>query len=209
MRHGVVAHSLFALLLLAGPVPVFAADVERGAAIARVGDTTISRDEFDQALGLAARRKFYHGKTPDVEMAQLQREVARSMVDNVLLVKEAKRRSLKADAASINKTLDEYEARYRTSEQWRTRRTALLPKLRTQLETESLLAQLRTAVQDVPQPDAAQLQTYYTANLDKFTEPERSRVSTILLKVDPSAPRPVWDKARADAATLVKKLRAG
>lgn len=210
-RHEIVAHLLFALALFAfgGSHGALTADAATSAVIARVGDVSISREEFEQALSNAARRKFYHGKTPDGEMAQLQREVANSMVDNVLLVREATRQGLKPDADSIKRTLAEYETRYRTSEQWQTRRATLLPKLQKQLETDSLLNRLRDKVQDVPQPDASQLQTYYAANLDKFTEPERSRVSTILLKVDPSAPRPVWDKARADAANLVKKLRGG
>lgn len=182
---------------------------QKAAIVARVGDTIIRRDEFDQALDIAARRKFYHGKTPDPEMAELQREVARTLVDDVLLLKEARNRGLKPDAESIKRTLGEYETRYRSSEQWQTRRAAMLPKLQKQLETDSLLQQLQAGVRNVAQPDAAQLQVFYAANLAKFTEPERSRVSTILLKVDPSASRQVWDAARGDAADLVRKLRGG
>ncbi|MBL0122578.1 MAG: peptidylprolyl isomerase [Betaproteobacteria bacterium] len=131
------------------------------------------------------------------------------MVDNVLLLKEAKRRGLKPDAATISRAIGEYETRYRASDQWQTRRTVLLPKLQKQLEADSLLQQLHTLVHDVAQPDAVQLKVFYDANLDKFTEPERSRVSTILIKVDPSSPKAVWDKARIEAAALVKKLRRG
>jgi parvulin-like peptidyl-prolyl isomerase len=210
-RHRMVARSLFALTLLAGAFsPSIASDsADKKNVVARVGDTSIGREEFDLALANAARRKFYHGKTPDGEMAALQREVAGNMVDNVLLLKEAKRLGLKPDAEPIKKTLSEYEARYKSSEQWQSKRAVLLPKLQKQLETDSLLQQLQTRVQSVGQPDAAQLQSYYAANLDKFTEPERSRVSTILLKVDPSSPRPVWDKTQTEATSLVKKLRAG
>jgi parvulin-like peptidyl-prolyl isomerase len=211
VRHLVVAHSLFlcAVLAIAGSQVALAAGVEKDAVVASVGDASITREEFEQALDMAARRKFYHGKTPDGEMAKLQRDVAQNMVDNILLVKEAKRRGLKPDLESIKRTIGEYEARYKTSEQWQARRALLLPKLQKQLETESLLKQLDEKVRDVAPPDAAQLQAYYKANPDKFTEPEQWRVSTILLKVDPSAPRAVWDKARADAAGLVKKLRTG
>ena len=216
-RHQVVARSLLALALLAGVgSPAFAAESTQptgvkslNGVVARVGDTSISRDEFDQALAMAARRKFYHGKTPDGEMAALQREVARNMVDNMLLLKEAKRQGLKPDPAPIKKALGEYETRYKSSEQWQSKRAVLLPKLQKQLETDSLLEQLQKKVSNVAPPDAAQLQSYYAANLDKFTEPERSRVSTILLKVDPSSLRPVWDKTRTEAEGMVKKLRAG
>ena len=173
-----------------------------GSVIAQVGDVSIKREEFEQALGLEARRKFYHGKTPEAEMAALQREVARKMVDDILLTKEAIRRGLKPDAEPIKRTIAEYETRYRSSEQWQVRRVTLLPKIQKQLETDSLLQQLRQKVQNVSQPDTAELQDYYNSNLEKFTEPERSRVSTILLKVDPLLPgrrgtkhdwkRPAW-----------------
>jgi parvulin-like peptidyl-prolyl isomerase len=206
-----LARSFFlcAFLAIADSRVAVAAGEGGGAVVASVGDASITREEFEQALDIAARRKFYHGKTPDGEMAKLQRDVAQSMVDNVLLVKEAKRRGLKPDTVSINRTISEYEARYKTSQQWQARRAALLPKLRKQLETESMIKRLDEKVRDVAPPDAAQLQAYYAANLDKFTEPEQWRVSTILLKVDPSSPRAVWDKARAEAASLAKRIRAG
>ena len=210
-RHRMVARSLLALLISAGAVSLaYAADSpDRRSVIARVGETSIGRDEFDQALGIAARRKFYHGKTPDGEMAALQREVARTMVDNVLLLKEAKRLGLKPDAESVKRTISEHETRYKASAQWQSTREVVLPKLQKQLEIDSLLLLLQNKVQSVAAPDAAQLQIFYAANLDKFTEPERSRVSTILLKVEPSSPRAIWDKTQAEAVAMVKKLRAG
>lgn len=209
VRRFTVSGSLLALAASVVSQAAIAASGDRNDVVARIGDTSISREEFDQALNIAARRKFYHGKTPDGEMAELQREVARNLVDNVLLVKEAKRLGLKPDAEPIKRTISEYETRYQASPQWQARRATLLPKLQKQLETDSLLQQLDNKVHDVAPPDAAQLQSFYAAHLDKFTEPERSRVSTILLKVEPSSPRPIWDKARGEAASLVKKLRAG
>jgi parvulin-like peptidyl-prolyl isomerase len=53
------------------------------------------------------------------------------------------------------------------------------------------------------------LRAYYAANPEKFTEPERFRVSSILLKVDPSAPAAAWDAAMAEAVGIVSRLRAG
>ena len=207
--HTALTFLTFVALASAFPQASIAASTDSAAVIARIGDTSINRAEFDQTLEIAARRKFYHGKVPDGAMAELQREVARSMVDNVLLVREARRRGFTPDVESVKRTISEYEARYKASEQWQTRRAALLPKLQKQLETDSLIQQIHKKIHDVAEPDAAQLQSYYAANLDKFAEPERARVSTILLKVEASALRPIWDKSRTEAADLVKKLRTG
>ena len=207
----VVPRTLLALALAAGVAThtVIAASADRGTVVARIGDISISREEFDQALSIAARGKFYHGKIPEGQMAILQREVAGKMVDNVLLLKEAKRRGLKPDTESIKQKISEYEARYKASPQWESKRSALLPMLQKQLETESMIGQLEGKVQDIAPPNSTQLQSFYTSNLDKFTEPERLRVSVILLKVDPSSPRAAWDNARAEALNLVKRLRGG
>lgn len=186
-----------------------AAPAQLDGAVARAGDVFISAEQYQQALDMAVRRKFYHGKVPESAIASLQREVIANLVDTALLAKEARRRGLKPDADSIKRILSEYETRYQSSAQWQSRRAVLLPQLRRQLETESLLQRLQSKVRNVAAPEASQLRTFYNANPDKFTEPERLRVSVILLKVDPSSPRAVWDKARGEAVSLVKQLRAG
>lgn len=176
---------------------------------ARVGDETISVQEFENAVAMAARRKFYHANVPPAQMAALQREVASELVDKILLAKEARKRGLRADGRRVEKTLAEYEQRYQASAQWQANRAALLPALRKHLEDEDLRNQLAQTVRAVTPPDARRVRQYYEQHPDKFTEPERSRVSLILLRVDPSSPREAWEKAARDGAALVKKLRAG
>ena len=40
-------------------------------------------------------------------------------------------------------------------------------------------------------------------------EPEKLRLSVIMLKVDPSSPKAAWDKARSEATALRKRIAAG
>jgi peptidyl-prolyl cis-trans isomerase C len=178
-------------------------------AFAKVGDTVITQQEFETAFAQAARSKFYHGKPPESAVAALQREVGQTMVDEVLLAKEARRRKLKPDYAEIVKTLDGYESRYRDSEQWKKNRTRMIPALRVKLERDSLLDQLRKSVKTVAEPTPRQLEQYWQDHKDKFTEPEQFRASMILLKIDPSSPQTKWDGAREEGAAIVKRLRGG
>ena len=53
------------------------------------------------------------------------------------------------------------------------------------------------------------MRAYYDANPEKFTEPEQFRVSTILLRVDPSAASSAWVAAMEEATAIVAELRAG
>ena len=61
----------------------------------------------------------------------------------------------------------------------------------------------------VPAPADADVEDYYRRHAEKFTEPERIRVSLVLLKIDPSSPRATWEAAKAEAGTLVESLRGG
>jgi peptidylprolyl isomerase len=202
-------NTMAALALTAALFVSLPASAQTDATFARVGDVTISRQEYESQVAVAARAKFYHGKTPDAEVVKLRREVGQRLIDSVLLEKEAQRRKIGPDSAEVQKTLDAYDARYASSAEWQSRRTELLPQLRKKLETESVRLKLETAVRDVPQPTPKEVEAYYKANPDKFTEPEQVKISLILLKVDPSSPQSVWDGARSEGANLVKRLRSG
>ncbi len=205
------------MALLAGALlgaGAFAADAPRSAtgpasAFARAGDVVITQQDYDTALAAAARRKFYHGKVPEGGVAALQREVGDALVTNALLLREARRRGLKPDDAAIRQTLQQYEQRYRDSKQWQQARAQLVPSLTRRLQEESLLSKLENLVRNVPPPDVKQIQEYYAAHPDKFTEPEQLRLSVILLKVDPSSATAVWETAHAEAQQMVKQLRGG
>lgn len=205
------------LALLAGVLfgaEVLAADTAPNSStappvFARVGESVITRQDYDAAFAAAVRSKFYHGRPPDAEVAALQREVGDKLVANVLLLGEAKRRGLAPDDAAVAQRLEQHEQRNRDNKQWQQARTQWLPVLTMRLQEESLLAKLESAVRNVPPPDEKQLREYYAANPGKFTEPEQLRVSIILLRVDPSSPTEAWNKAFEQGQALVKQLRAG
>lgn len=179
------------------------------AVFARVGDAVITFDDYNAAFNAAVRNKFYHGKPPENEVAALQREVGDQLVARALLLREAKQRGLKPDAAEIQRTIAGYDQRYANSEQWKKNRPTMVPALTARLEEESLLAQIEKTVRTVSRPAPKEVKAYYAAHPEKFTEPEQLRVSVILLKVDPSSPAAVWVKADEEAQGLLKKLRGG
>jgi parvulin-like peptidyl-prolyl isomerase len=194
---------------LAAPADAASAKTAAAAPFAKVGDAVITHQEFDVAFAQAARGKFYHGKPPENAVAMLQREVAQSLVDEILLAKEANRRNVQPDHAAIKQTLDGYEERYRNSEQWKNNRERLLPGLKAKLERDSTLDQLGKQVKNVGNPTEHQLEQYWEAHKDKFTAPEQVHLNMILLKVDPSSPQAQWDGARDEGAAIVKRLRSG
>lgn len=180
-------------------VPVFA----------KVGDVVISQQEYDAMFAVMNRGKFFHRRPPEAEIAAMQREVGNKLIANVLLLREAKKRKLQPDDAVVRKKIEQYEQRYANDAQWLKARAEALPLLTQQWQEEDLLSQLEKQVRNVPPPKEAALRKYYAAHLDKFTEPEQLRVSTILLSVDPSSPTEAWQQAFAEGQELVSQLQAG
>lgn len=208
--------SILMVLIMAGAVPVIHAAPPAAAGsqqtpitFARVGDSTITQEEYNAAFAAATRGKFYHGKPPEAEIAVLQREVGDQMVARIVLLQETKRRGLRPDAAAIQKQVLVYEQRYANSEAWKKNREQTLPPLVARLEQDNLLSQLEKTVREKVKPTQAQVQAYFAAHQDKFTEPEQIRVSVILLKVDPSASSATWKAAEEQAKSLADRARSG
>jgi parvulin-like peptidyl-prolyl isomerase len=198
-----VAGSVFAQ----NPAPATAAKPD--AVFARVGDSVIPLADYQRALSVAMRNKYYHAKPPEGELARLQREVGDEVVNRVLLVAEAKRRALKPDAAKIAATVAGYEQQYKAGANWQANRDKMLAAVVPQLERESLLAQLVAQVRDVPEPSESVARSYYEQHKDLFVEPEQVKLSLILLRVDPSAPAAQWRSAEEEGRKLHAKLVAG
>jgi parvulin-like peptidyl-prolyl isomerase len=179
------------------------------AVFAKVGDSTISGEQYEAAFAQASRGKFYHGNPAPHEVAQLQREVGQKLIDEALLHSEAQRRGIRPDAAAVQKVIDGYDQRYKDSAQWKSNRERVMPNLKAKLERDDVMEQLTAQVKKLPAPTTEQLQKYYETHKDKFTSPEQVHIRLILLKVDPSAPKAQWDGAREEGAAITKRLRAG
>ncbi len=178
-------------------------------AFATVNGNVISVAEYDAELNRAFRARFYHGRPPEAQMAQLRRDVGDALIEQVLLVAEAKRRGITPDAEKTRAALAAFESRYGSNPQWQQRRDELLPKVTQGLQEQNLVEQLERSAREVQAPGTNELLGFYDTHRDAFTEPERLRLSIILLKVDPGAPQAERDKAREDAQALRRRLVEG
>ena len=174
-----------------------------------IGPITLTAADFKGAFAIAARSKFYHSKPPEAEIAAYQREVGDDLVNRVLVVEEARKRGIQPDAEVVKQQLARYEMRSKHAPGWAKDGARMMDAMKVQFENQSRYEQLNAQVRKVPEPSEAQARAYYEAHKDLFVEPEKLRVSVILLKVDPSAPKAAWEKARAEAGALRKRIAAG
>jgi len=176
---------------------------------AKVGDAVITLEEYNQSFQNTVRQKFYHSKPPEGELDEVRKSVADELITRQLLLQEATRRGLKADETAINRTLDQYDKQYASSARWKQQRDVLLKKLQKKLSDEDVLQQLQNQVRNIAPPTDVQLKQYYQENPQKFTEPMQQKLSLILLVVDPSSAKDVWDAAMKEGKLLVKDLHQG
>lgn len=176
---------------------------------ATVGERVIPLSDYQRALQVAVRERYYHAKPPEAEYARFQREVGADVVNRVLLLAEARRRGLRVAPEKLAAAVAGYDAQYGQSANWRAHREAMLAAVLPQLEGDDLLAQLSAQVRAVGLPDEAAASAYHAAHQDLFTEPEQLRLSVILLRVDPRANQAAWDSAHAEARALHARLVAG
>lgn len=176
---------------------------------ATVGDTVIGAAEYQRALAVAMRQKYYHARPPEAELAQFRREVGDELVDRVLLLAEARRRGLQPEHEKIAAAVAGYDRQYGASATWAASREKMLANVVPQLEAQSLLERLQQQVKTVPEPSEAAVRGYYEQHQALFVEPEQVKLGVILLRVDPSSPQAKWDAAWAEARTLHAKLVAG
>lgn len=176
---------------------------------ATVGERTITVTEYRQALAMAMRKKYYHGKPPEAELAAFQREVGEDLVNRVLLLDEARRRGIRPDRERIDAAIAGYEARYKGSRDWEANRARMLAAVTQQLETESMLERLEKQVKAIREPTEREARAYYEQHKDLFVEPEQVKLSVILLKVDPGSPQAAWNAAHDEARRIRERLAAG
>jgi parvulin-like peptidyl-prolyl isomerase len=174
-----------------------------------VNGKQITLKEFHAAYSNYLRQKYYHGQVPEGKLAEARKEVSDRMIERILLIEDAAKRGLAPDGKRIEQTIQEYDARYAVSQMWQQNRERMLPGLRQQLADQDILQQMEVIGHHFPEPTEQAVADFYTARIDLFTEPEKMRLHTILLKVDPSAPKTLWDAAREEAARIVARLRAG
>ena len=177
--------------------------------VARVGASPITAADFATAYEQARRNRFYHGAPQPDQQRAFQREVAEDLIFRTLLLQEANRRGITPDRKQVDARLARYEQQYAQNPDWPQNRERVLAFVRNRVEENSTLQQLEARVRAVPAPTEQQLRQYYRANPEKFTEPERWRVSLILLPVDPSAPSASWENTRAKAREVIQELQAG
>lgn len=182
---------------------------DQGSIFAQIDDLTISKDEFEAIFQSAVRYKYFHGKVPAEELEKFRKQVAEDIVTQQLVYNQALKLGLQPDHDKINEGVDAFDLQNINNPEWQAQREKVLDKLVAKMERQDLIEKLEARVRDIPLPDASAVKQFYLDNPEKFTEPERRRVSVILFKVPPYAAEDEWLEAEAELASLKQRIESG
>ncbi len=176
---------------------------------ATVGDTALPAAALQQYLLREVQRRYYHGEVPAAEVQPLIAELANELVVRELLIDEAKRRGFVADGDRVEQRLSEEMQKLARQQPELVPEAEQLEQIRQSMSEHDMVNQLREQVAAGVVPTPSAVRSYYDANPDKFTEPERVRVGLILLGVAPESMPDTWVAADREAAGIIEKLRSG
>jgi len=194
----------FVMLL---PVPTLA---EGSSAIfAEVNGVKLMQVEYDSALHVASRERFFHAEVDEAALYKLRLDVAQQLIDRQIILQRAKSLALEVDASDVSAGVDAELKRYRLAALKDEQVVRLKKLVLIDVRERLLLDQVKQQVKQSVVITESQVREFYRHNLDKFTTPEQVRVSVILLNVAPSSLPPVWKAAQEEAERLRARLLSG
>ena len=143
-----------------------------------VNDHVVKRGEFEDFYNFRRRPSSYHDNPLPAELEAARLEALRDLVNRLVLLDEANRRDLKADAEVVENNVQKAGQRYRDQPGWAENKDAMLVSMRKQLEDGDIIRQLETIIRDVADPTEQALLTYFENNPDVFTEPQAEKSFT-------------------------------
>jgi len=180
--------------------------------LAVVNDELITQSELDKILNpiYIQYKKLYAGDELLLRMEEKRREVLNHMINDKLILSEARKRDIEIDPRDIAGKIEELKNRFPSEEAFD---KALVKEgmsqadLRKNFESELLKgkfidAEVRAKIRITP----TEVKAYYDLNADKFKMVAKARVSDILIRAGKAEDR---EKARKTAEEVMVRLKAG
>jgi parvulin-like peptidyl-prolyl isomerase len=211
LRAGLVSGVWSLAVLLAGPTVSRAEDAR---VAARVNGVAITFAHVERAVDEKVPRITGHvGALSESRRRVLQAEVLENLIQEELMVQEAKRRKLTIAATTVDEETAKVRKRFPDSTQYtRALSRSGLSELDVRAGVERFLLVKRLtdlAVTEKVSVTDAMMKAYYDADPSRFVLPEQVRYRHMLIAVDPGGSPAAWDAAQRRAAGLAKQARGG
>ncbi|MBM3318584.1 MAG: peptidylprolyl isomerase [Candidatus Eisenbacteria bacterium] len=182
------------------------------AVVARVDGRTIALGEVDAIARAWAGAAAQQGGPVDSRRV-MQSRAMESMIDQLVLAREAERRRISVPDSLVDQMVASWERQFPTPEM-RQQRLAesqmTMETMREKMRTDALVQRfVQEVVQDTLQVRDDELQAYYDGHPDQFRTEEQVHARHILVKSEPTSPPAERAAAREKAEGLRLRLLKG
>jgi parvulin-like peptidyl-prolyl isomerase len=187
--------------------------------LAVVGKDTILMSEYNKITGpIIEQLKANNPELSDpVKLKQLKENFLQQMVDEKLILQEAKKQQIRPSKRKVEDALKEIKSQYSTEEDFKKdlkEQGMTDQEFNKKLEEQVMMMDLidKEVTAKIPEITDQEIQKYFTDNKDKdknLTVPEKVRIRHILVKVPNNATQTDWDNALKKIKDLQKKIKGG
>ncbi|MBN2054845.1 peptidylprolyl isomerase [bacterium] len=173
--------------------PATGANQAADAMVASIDGMRITKMDLDQEVNNLMSQ--FRGQIPEDQLERIRASVANQAVANLvnqkLLLNEARNRDITIDAEEIEARFSEIANHFPSKEAFVERLEMLgitVDQLRKEIAQKYLIEKLlETPKATITEPTEEAVKKFYDENQQSFAQPEQLRASHILLKVDPEA----------------------
>lgn len=191
----------------------------KNAVIARVDGIEITRGQLLNTINEILPYQAYHASVGERQYEKLQKKAMDKLILNELVYKSAQEQEQDpVDELEIVSSIEAIKKRLTktdTLEKALERSNMTMEDLRKDIRKSILVREMNKKKLDEFRAQASQtvndayMKNYYDNTLEKFKEPERMRLSNILIKADRSGGQRVWNAAKKKARELAERTRNG
>jgi peptidyl-prolyl cis-trans isomerase C len=181
--------------------------------VAKVNDASITLQQVEAEVEKIISQTSYHRDASPEKRETLRKEAIEKLIEKELEYQEGQRQGIKVDSETIDERVGELKKRYPSGKAFKEalkKSNLTLTKLEEGIEREIVIERIvRAEVDEQAKVGEAEARDFYDKNTDKFREPERVKLRHIAVLFDSSKESEEKESARARAAEILKKIKAG
>jgi parvulin-like peptidyl-prolyl isomerase len=186
--------------------------------VATVDDLEITMEEVELAVDKLMPLMSFHSFVSERRLKAIQKKALNQLINNELIYKDARRAKIETTKKEVDEEIAKLKKKLPEGETLADvlKRSEMSKKeLREELSRGILVIKMNKLKTEAFKEQSTALVTdefvhdYYNKNLDKFKEPEKVHLRSILFKADPSGGQRVWNATRKKAMEIAERARGG
>jgi peptidyl-prolyl cis-trans isomerase SurA len=183
--------------------------------VAVVNDEPITQSELDAVLMPVYEqyRSSLSGRDFVEKMSEARTNLLNQLIEDKFVTQESKRAGIEVKEEEVDAQMQELKGKFPTEKEFMaflTEQKLTLDKIRKRFEEQTAIRKLHDyEVRSKVTVSPSDIETYYKEHAADFTEKEKIKVRTLMIKKSPLDPQNSFDKAREMIDMIMQRVKAG